>query len=393
MDLKLSEEQEMIKTMARDFLEAEYAFDVAKQMDFTETGFSPEHWKKAAEMGWPGLGIPEKYGGMGGNFVDLGVLYEELGRAVFLSPLFSSAVLGAFTIMEGGTEEQKKELLPAIAQGELKLALAFTEPDYGWGPGKIRLDATTKNGGYVLNGTKLFVHDAGPADKVLCVARTKQGGKAEEGITLFLLDKGTPGLSVRHMVGRELSWEHVAEMNFSSVEVPKSSVLGEVDEGWAILTPAFVKSIPVLCAYMVGGLQKVFELSVEYCRTRIQFGVPIGTFQRVQDRAIEIVNGLDASRWTTYEALWKLDAGKSDIVSAVSLAKAVTSDKYYDGCDESHDIHAGTGVDMGYPLYLYTKMARTLFYYMGNPHYHRRLLGDMLEAGTLQFRGGEGEGE
>lgn len=390
MDLKLSEEQEMIKTMARDFLEAEYAFEVAKQMDSTETGFSPEHWQKAVDLGWPSLGIPEKYGGMGGNFVDLGVLYEELGRAAFLSPLFSTAVLCASVILEGGTDQQKNELLPAIAQGERKLSLAFTEPDYGWGPEKIRLGAIAKDGGFVLNGTKLFVHDAGPADQILCVARTNVSDKAEKGITLFLLDKGTPGLSVHHMVGEELSWEHVAEMTFNSVEVPKSNVLGEVDKGWAVLSPAFLKSMPVLCAYMVGGLQKVYDLSIEHCRTRIQFGVPIGTFQRVQDRAIEIVNGLDASRWTTYEALWKLDVGKPDIASSVSLAKAVTGEKYYTGCDESHDIHAGTGVDMGYPLYLYTKMARTLYYYMGDPQFHRRRLGDLMEAGILSWEAEEG---
>jgi len=389
MDLKLSEEQEMIKTQARDFLEAEYAFEVAKAVDFTDDAFSAEHWQKAADMGWPGLGIPEQYGGTGGNFLDLGVLYEELGRAAFLSPLFSSAVLCASAIMEGGTEEQKNALLPAIARGERKLALAFTEPDYGWDPDKVRLGATAKDGGFVLNGTKVFVHDAAPADQILCVARTNKGEKAEEGITLFLVDKETPGLSTRILKGEEILWEHIYEVAFNSVEVPKSSVLGEVDKGWAVLSPTFLKSIPVLCAYMVGGFQKVYDLSIDHCRTRIQFGVLIGTFQRVQDRAIEIVNGLDASRLLTYEALWKLDVGKSGIDGAISLAKAITSEKYYQACDESHDIHAGTGVDMGYPLYLYTKMARSLFYYLGDPHYHKRKLGDMMEEGLLKW--GESE--
>lgn len=389
MDLKLSEEQEMLKTMARDFLEAEYAFEVAKAVDLADDAFSAEHWKKAADMGWPGLGIPEQYGGTGGSFLDLGVLYEELGRAAFLGPLFSSAVLCASAIMEGGTDAQKNALLPAIAQGERKLTLAFTEPDYGWSPEKITLAATPKNGGFVLNGTKLFIHDVGPADQILCVARTKKGRKAEEGITLFLIDKETPGLSVHLLKGEEILWEHVYEVGFNSVEVPKSNVLGEVDKGWAVLNPALLKSTPVLCAYMVGGFQKVFDLSVEYCQTRIQFGVPIGTFQRVQDRVIEIVNGLDASRLLTYEALWKLDMGKPDIASAVALAKAVTSEKYYLSCDESHDVHAGTGVDMGYPLYLYTKTARSLYYYLGDPQYHKTRLGDMVEEGVLNWGASE----
>jgi alkylation response protein AidB-like acyl-CoA dehydrogenase len=389
MDLRLSEEQEMLKTMARDYLEKEYAFEVAKDVDADDDAWSPEHWRKAAEMGWQGLGIPEEYGGTGGTLLDMGVLFEELGRGAFESPMFSTAVLGAIAILEGGTDQQKKELLPAIADGKLKIALAFTEPEYGWDPANIKMEAKAKNGNFVLNGTKLFVPDVAPADKILCAARTSQGADPKEGITLFLIDKDTSGLSAQILKGEEILWEHVYEVTFNNVEVPKANVLGQVNKGWEVLEPTLLKAAPILCAYMVGGLQKVYDLSIEYCRTRIQFGVPIGTFQRVQDRAIEIVNGLDASRLLTYEALWKLTEGKSDAVSAVSLAKAVTSDKYYRSCDESHDIHAGTGVDMGYPLYLYTKTARTLYYYLGDPHYHRAILGDMLEAGVLTL---EGEG-
>ena len=218
------------------------------------------------------------------------------------------------------------------------------------------------------------------------MARTKKGDKPEEGITLFLVDKQTPGLSTYTLTGEEFVWSHDYELTFDSVEVPRASVLGEVDGGWATLSPALDRSIPVLCAYMLGGYQKAYDLSIDYCRTRVQFGVLIGTFARVQDVAIDMVNGLDASRWTTYEALWKVDVGKPDIINAASLAKAVTSEEYYQGCVKAHEIHAGAGVDSGYPLYLYTKDARTSYYYLGEPRYHKQRLGQLFKEGLIVWR-------
>lgn len=376
MDLSLTETQEMLRSTARDFVERECPTAVAQELDKSQTGFSPDIWRKMAELGWVGMVLPEAYGGMGSSLTDLAVIYQEMGWAVLPSPHLSSGVLCGLTILEGGTEQQKEQLLPAIAKGDQILALALTEADYGWGPESVHLTASARDGRFVLNGTKLYVPDAHIADKLICVARTRQSGDAQEGITLFLVDKQAPGLSCRDLTG--FVGEKINEVVFDSVEVDRSAVIGELDKGWSTLSPVIEKAMAVLCAYMVGGCQRVWELTVEYSQTRVQFGVPIGTFQRVQDHVIDIVNALDGARWTTYEALWKIDEAKPDATKSVLLAKIVASEGYHGSCTSSHEVHAGTGVDRNYPLYLYTKKSRTFYHYLGSPLTLRKRMGQLL---------------
>lgn len=376
MDLSLTESQEMLRSTARDFVERECPTAVAQELDKTDSGFSADLWRKMAELGWVGMIFPEAYGGMGSSLTDLSVIYQEMGWGVLPSPHLSSVMLCGLTILENGTEQQKEQLLPAIARGEQILALALTEADYGWSPESIHLTASARDGKYVLNGTKLYVHDAHIANQLLCVARTSPGSDSEEGITLFLVDRQSPGLSCRDLTG--FVGEKQNEVVFDSVEVDRSAVIGEPGRGWSALTPALEKASAVLCAYMIGGCQRVWEMTVEYCRTRVQFGVPIGTFQRVQDHVIDIVNALDAARWTTYEALWKIDEHKADIARSVLLAKIVCSEGYHQACISSHEVHAGVGVDRGYPLYLYSKKASILYHYLGDPSYQRRRMAQIL---------------
>lgn len=376
MDLSLTESQEMLRNTARDFVEREFPTAVAQELDKSEAGFSPDLWRKMAELGWVGMILPEAYGGMGSSLTDLGVIYQEMGWAVLPSPHLSSAVLCGLTILEGGTEQQKEQLLPSIAQGEQILALALTEADYGWGPESVHLKADARDGKFVLNGTKLYVPDAHIADKLICVARTRESRDAQEGITLFLVDKQSSGLSCRNLTG--FVGEKINEVVFNSVEVDRSAVIGELDRGWSALAPVLEKAAVVLCAYMVGGCQRVWEMTVEYSSTRVQFGVSIGTFQRVQDHVIDIVNALDAARWITYEALWKLDERKEDATMAMLLAKIVASEGYHSACTSSHEVHAGTGVDRSYPLYLYTKKSRSFYHYLGAPVYLRKRMAQLL---------------
>ncbi|MBI2304079.1 MAG: acyl-CoA/acyl-ACP dehydrogenase [Chloroflexi bacterium] len=377
MDLSLNEMEQLVKNTARDFAERECPIEIVRGLDESESGFSPQIWQKMAEMGWAGMILPEKYGGSGASLTALGVLCEELGRAIVPSPLHSSSVLCGLAILEGGTDKQKETLLPAVAAGERILALAFTEAGYGWDAASVHMSATPRNSRFILNGTKVFVHDALVADQILCVARTSQSQNAEDGITLFLVDKQSPGVNCYSLPG--FAGEKFCEVSFDKVEVPEANVVGEVGKGWAILQPVLEKGTVVLCAYMVGGCHRIWESTLEYCRTRVQFGVPIGNFQRVQDHVIDIVNALDAARWTTYEALWKIDNGKPEVSKAVSLAKAVTSEAYHQACNSSHEVHAGTGLSKEYHLYLYTKKARTFYHYLGSPSYHRQRLAELLE--------------
>jgi len=376
MDLSLTESQEMLRSTARDFVQRECPTGVVQELDKSETGFSPDLWRKMADLGWVGMIFPEAYGGMDSSLTDLGIIWQEMGWGAVPSPLLSSAVLCGMTILEGGTEQQKEQLLPAIAQGERILALALTEFDYGWGPASVHLTAKSRDGKFILNGTKFYVPDAYIANQLLCVARTDGSKKPEEGISLFLVDRDAPGLSCNALTG--FSGDRINEVVFDSVEVDSSAMIGELNGGWSVLKPSLDKATAVLCAYIVGGCQRVLELTIEYATTRIQFGVPIGTFQRVQDHVIDILNALDGARWTTYEALWKLDECKPDAAKSATLAKIVASEGFHGACTSSHEVHAGVGVDRTYPLYLYTKKSRSFHDYLGSPVYHRNLMAEIL---------------
>ena len=378
MNLSLTPEQEKLQKEAREFLTKECPWTLVKTTDDSKSGFSKELWKKIAARGWLGFPLPQKYGGSGANLTDTAVLYEEMGQVLLPGPYFSSTMLGSQIILAGGTEEQKAELLPAVAKGEKILALAFTEPDYGWGAKCIHLSASPNNGGFVLNGKKRFVHDAQVADQIICVARTKETASPEEGITLFLVDMKSRGLSCRDLPG--FVGEKQNELTFDSVKVPFSSIIGNTNRGWAILNAAFTKATPVLCAFMVGGCQHVFEMTVDYSRTRMAFGQNIGFFQWVQTYVINQTNDLESARWTMYEAVSKIDAEKpeNEQAIAVSLAKAVASDAYYEVCSNAHEVHAGRGIQLEFPLYLYTKKARTLYTYLGDPSHHRGRLARLM---------------
>jgi alkylation response protein AidB-like acyl-CoA dehydrogenase len=376
MDLGLTEAQEILKTTAANFIGQEYPKETVIALESTPTGMTPELFRKVAELGWLGIVIPEAYGGEGHSCTDAAVLFEELGRGPVPGPYFSSGVLGALTVLHGGTEAQKHAILPQVASGERVLSLAVTEPHYGWRPETVQMRASLRGGSYTLNGVKLFVHDAQAATHLICAVRTSPSSNgASSGITLLVVDAKTPGVTIRTLPG----WMgQVDEVRFTNVQVAATAVLGGTEgQGWETLEAAALQAIPILCAYQVGSCQTVFDMAVAYSRTRVQFGQPIGRFQRVQDHIINIVNNLDAARWTTYEALWKLDTGRPAAAS-VHLAKAVTSEAYLKVCDSGHEVHAGVGVIREYGLTLHTQRSRTLYHLLGEPRYHRRRLADAL---------------
>lgn len=379
MDLSLTEMQEMLRTTARDFMKRECPWTLVKEIDETDTGFSEDLWRKIADLGWLGMLFPEEYGGMGSSLTDLAVIYEEIGQALLPGPHFSSAVLCGSIILGLGSDEQKQQWLPAIGRGETIMTLALTELDYGWTPECIHLSATPKDGGYVLNGRKMFVHDAQVADQLICVARTREGSNPADGITLFIVDKNSSGLTCRNLSGHV--GEKLNEVIFEGVEVPASNVLGEVNGGWPALREPFNRASVILSAYMVGGSQHLLDMTIEYAQTRIQFGRPIAAFQWVQGYIIGQANHLEKARWLTYEAMWKLDVGKSqrEQDEAVSLAKAVSSEAFHECGHLGHEVHAGVGVDKKYSLYLYSKKAKTLYSFLGDPYHHRKRVAETLE--------------
>ena len=248
---------------------------------------------------------------------------------------------------------------------------AVTEADYGWSQDDVRVTATRHGNGYRLNGVKAYVYDGGAASHYLCAARSEGNGE----VGLLLVPADAPGVTTRELPG--FAW-NTSEVRLDGVEAGPDGVLGgSFDGGWAALERGAAKAIPVICAFQVGGCQAVYELSVDYSRTRVQFGTPIGRFQRVQDHVINLVNSLDGARWTAYEALWKLDTGR-DAASSIHLAKAVGSEGYYQACNYAHEVHAGVGSMTEYGLTLHTTASRTLYHYLGDPKFHRRRLAEAL---------------
>jgi len=375
LDLALTESEEMLKKTALDFMRRDAPKEVVQALQETDTGCTEELWRKATEMGWLGVIIPEQYGGTGNPLTSAGVLFESLGTGPLPGPYFSSGILGSLIILEAGTEEQKQRILPAVAEGEQILALALTEPEYSWEPGAVQTTATSKNGDFVLDGVKLFTIDAQAATHFIVVARTEKGSDPTKGLSLFLVDRESKGVSVRRLPGFFAG--RAFEVKLDSVKVPQSARLGDGDEGWPALKEGINKSIPILCAYKVGGCQAVLDTALEYSRTRIQFGQAIGRFQRVQDLIIVMYNHSEAARWTTYETLWKLDTQRPS-AEGVHLAKTVTSEGYWQVCTLAHRVFSGVSFSKEHPVSFHTRASRCLYHYLGEPAYHRQQIAKLL---------------
>jgi alkylation response protein AidB-like acyl-CoA dehydrogenase len=372
LDFRLTESEEILKTTAVNFLKRDINKQTLEALHDSDTGYNQDIWRKVCDMGWLGIITPKRYGGTGYPLTTAGVLFEALGAAPLPGPYFSSGILGSLIIQEAGTAEQKKAILPKIANGTLVPALVMTESLYGLkaGPGKI--SAEKKRGDYLIDGKKLFTPEAMSATHLIVPIRT---GNKIDSISLFLVDKKTAGVSIRQLPGYLIG--RAFEVKLDSVKVPQSSLLGEKNKGGAPLMRAIQKSIPVLCAYQVGGCQAVFEIAVEHSRIRVQFGQAIGRFQRVQDMIIEIINQVEAARWTTNEALWKLDA-KGLVPESIHLAKAVASESYWQACNFAHRAISGISYSMEHPLSLHTRASRYLYNYLGEPAYHKQQLAKLL---------------
>jgi alkylation response protein AidB-like acyl-CoA dehydrogenase len=372
MDLSLNEHQRMLAQSVRSFMERRAPRSKIVALQRSELGYEPETWKTIAELGWLGLLLPERYGGGGASLTDAAVLYQEFGRGPLPGPFFSSSVLSALVLLDSGNEEQRLHYLPAIARGEHIFSVAITEPARSWGPQGIAMAAERHGDRYRLNGVKLFVSDAMAATHLIVAVRT---GPALNATSLVVIDKNTKGVSSRLLPGF-IGWQ--AEVTFDNVELPAEEMLAACEnEGWAALMRAMERALPILCAYQVGSSQAIFEMSVEYSQTRVQFGVPIGRFQRVQDHIIRLVNHLDAARWTTWEAIWKLDTGRPATAS-VHLAKVVTAEAHVEACNAAHEVHAGIGSSLEYGLVPHTQLSRTLFNYLGDPKWHKRQMAAAL---------------
>ena len=375
MDFDLNEQQGMLKTAARDFLSKECPKALVREMVQDERGYPPELWRKMSELGWLGLIFPEEYGGLGGSFLDLAVLLEEMGRACLPSPFFSTVVQSGLFILNAGTEEQKQDLLTRVAQGKVILTLALTEPTASYDAASVEVEAVSDNSDYVINGTKLFIPDAHIADYMICIARTKKGAVPEEGITAFLVDGRSPGINCT--VLQTIAGDKLCEVVFDKVRVPKKNIVGELDQGWAPVEKTLQQAIVAKCAEMVGGAQQVLEMSADYTKERIVFERPLGSFPVIQHYIANMMMDVDACRFLTYEAAWKLSEGLPCTME-IYMAKAWASDAYRRVTALGQQIFGGVGFIEDHDMPLYFRRAKAAELTLGDANFHRERLARQL---------------
>jgi len=377
MDFGFSEEQEMLRSSARDFLGKEAPMTYVRKMMDDERGFTPELWKKMAELGWMGLILPEKHGGSGLDFVDLVVVLEEMGRVVLPGPFFSTVVLGGVALMEGGSAAQQQTWLPKIASGDLKVTLAQLEPSGRWDGDGIALGAKPDGNGYKLGGTKLFVPDANVAD-LFVVAGRAPGSKGTEGISLFLVDAKSPGVSVTMLKTMDQT-RKLGEVVLKDVAVGADRVLGKPGAGWALLQRIVDRGKVGLAAEMCGGAQKVLEMSVDYAKVREQFGKPIGSFQAIQHKCANMLVEVESSKSITYYAAWAVANDVAEAPLAAAMAKAYTSDAYRHTAGEGIQIHGGIGFTWEHDMHIFFKRAKSSEVTFGDATWNREIVAQLID--------------
>jgi len=378
MDITLSKIQTDIAKEARRFLDKECPTDYARDMFEDERGFTGDIWTKMTAMDWMKVRIPEPFGGMGMDQMDMTMVLEEMGRVVLPGPFFSTVLLAAEAIMATGDGSQKERYLSGIGAGEMRGTLALHEPDGGADLGYIQMEARADGDEFVLNGTKLFVPDAHVADFVVCAARTEAGNDPAQGITLFLVDLSADGVSVSLLPTMD-GTRKLSAVDFKGVRVNPKAILGETHKGWEPLRRVLQRAQVGLCAECVGGAQRAMEIATEYAKIRVQFDQPIGAFQAIKHRCAQMYVDVESSRSILYWAAWTQDYGDpKEAALGASVAKAYCSEAFTRVSSGALQVLGGTGFAWENDIHLYLKRAKANEHALGDPAYHREQVVQLL---------------
>jgi alkylation response protein AidB-like acyl-CoA dehydrogenase len=369
VNFAFSEEQEELRNVVKQFLEAKSPEAEVRRLMETEEGYDEAVWSQMAEqMGLQGLVIPEEFGGSGYSYVELIVVLEETGRRLLCAPYFSTVVLAANTLLHSGDDSAKKELLPGIASGETKATLAFTEENGRWDEEGITVEATKAGDGWKISGTKMFVLDGHVADLILVAART------DAGVSLFHLASDADGLT-RTALSTMDQTRKQARLEFADVP---ATLIGAEGEGWSVLERVLDLTAVALAAEQVGGAQECLEMAVEYAKVRVQFGRPIGSFQAIKHKCADMLLEVESAKSAAYYAGWCAAELNDELPTVASLAKAYCSEAYFHTSAENIQIHGGIGFTWEHPAHLYFKRAKSSELLFGDPSYHRELLAQRL---------------
>jgi alkylation response protein AidB-like acyl-CoA dehydrogenase len=370
MDFDLSKPQKLLKESARGLLVRECAPGRVRALMETGTAHDGELWRAMAEQGWTGLLVPEEHGGLGLGLVEMAAVAEEMGRACLPGP-FLSTLFAAALVERAGSARQRAEYLEPIASGELKATVALLEDGADWNPEGVGLEATRGGRSFSLTGKKLFVPDADAADLLICVARDG------EQLALLPVARGADNLSVRPMPSMDAT-RKLYEVEFAGVTVAEPDALGADGDARGALAGALDAATAVTCAEMVGGMQWVLEASVEYAKTRQQFGRPIGTFQAVQHMCADMLLLTESARSAAYYAAWALSEGEASARAAVSVAKAYCSDAFREVSNRGVQVHGGIGFTWEHDLQLYYKRSKSAETLFGDATFHRERIARLV---------------
>jgi len=375
MDFGFSEEQEFLRTTAREFLAKEAPMSAVREQMDDARGFSRELWEQMAELGWVGLLIPEAYGGAGLGFVDLVVVLEEMGRALLPSPFFGN-LQGTLALLRGGSESQKQEILSAVAAGQRLLTFAITESAGTEEASGIQTRAEVDGDGFRLSGTKLFVPDGQNADTIVVAARTGSAATAAESdIELYLVERTDPGVVAVPQKSMDQT-RRIAELRFDGARATR---LGAgAGAGWQVWEWVRDRALIALAADALGGAEKVLEDSVAYAKERVQFGKPIGVNQAVKHKCADMLIQVESAKSVAYYAAWTADEDLPEATLAAAMAKAYTSDAYRHNSAENIQLHGGVGFTWEYDCHLYYKRAKAVEVTYGDPVLQRERVATLL---------------
>jgi alkylation response protein AidB-like acyl-CoA dehydrogenase len=363
MNLELSEEQKILGESVARFCKTEVSMEMVRRLADHPKGMPDELWQKIAEQAWLGVLIPEPYGGLGLGVTELGIILEEMGRALVPGPYFATAALAAPAIVFGGNEALKSRWLERIAGGEIKATVGILDQDGQLGPDHVKTAAVKNNEGYVLNGKKFFVPDLAAADIAVVAART---GDAEDCVTLFLVETGAPGVSIEENRLTD-STSRSGQLVLKDVQVGHDSVLDTPDQGWEVVDRVLLIANVGIAAGSVAAAERVLRQAVAYARERKQFGVPIGSFQAVKHPLANLFAEIESARSAYHYAAWAVDARSSQARSAVAVARLTGTDAYRKAALISLQTHGGIGFTWEYDLHFHLKRAMHNQYFLGVP--------------------------
>ena len=375
MEFGFNEEQTILKNETRRFLKNECSIDFIKEMIEDAKGYSPSLWEKMAKLGWMGILFEERYGGVGGTFLDLSIILEEMGRVLLPGPFFSTVILGGVPIMLSGNDELKESFLPGIASGNVIMTSALTETEGSYAIEGIESIGEPGADGYVLRGRKMFVPDAHIADYIIYPARTYQKDHSN-GVSLFIVDAKREGIEMTPLISLDLQKQ--SEVSFRDVEVPKKSMVGEEGKGWTLIQGLWPIAVTGKCCEMLGAMQQVLEMTLSYVQKRHQFNRPLSAFQAIQHYCADMAIDLECSKFITYQAVWKLSHGLPSR-KEVAMAKAWSSIALKKITVTAHQIHGAIAFTKDYDLHLYYRYAKAGEITFGDENFHKEVVAREME--------------